>query len=759
MEPWRKLQEACARGYLQRVGALVRLHTILDRYAKTLGATKADGSLDLFKLEKLAGIRTSDDQDKLDQFRRRRTAAVHKASVPDFWIAFGDVRYVFDLLVAASAIDPKATPFDGHVQWTTIEEVVDRDGFPMVPSPSLFQKLRNGSAAPDEYEASGSLIAVFGLVEGVLSTEIPESATDGRFIEIFATYVRQETLELRWPGDGNETSQRMAEGFRVRKALSHGGHWGTFDRKRLPSIVDAYIDCLTTVANARATRAQRAADERAQAEVNVAKLRFAADVAKAQADAEAERARAAGKDADQKRLESKRTQQARVDALTAFRDLRSAHWSHVEEWQKRIELEPRGVVFGALFDLRKYGRHYATSVAAFFVFGFVTGFFDKAPSDPGLISKLTAVWNHSIVNFLLVNVALGMIVAVTLFWFRGVTRAKELEQKISDAQQRALDFEERLIRLRNAARASGADEAEIARVENEVPEADRLALFRGEAAGHAIFAGRFGSFLAFTIAIMTSFAVLFVTVDQLRIRYKPRHVPVGEPRSPSSNDAVVRVERVVRVKPTSVVASSYLKRPNEQYPPGLAFDGDAATAWNTPGRGKGEWIEAHFSEPILLHHIVFRNGWDSVSQFGDTFVRNAKFKTAKFLFDKGMTRTLSLAVDQRVATLDDLNVTTSTIRILAQEVWPGTAHMDLCLGEVEIYATIIEGAEPEPMPQIATSGDGVGVKSSSSVIASPSSSAAKVTPTLVDAGAADSTSGSLPKETLEMCESLGIPCD
>lgn len=40
LAPWREIQEACAKGAIQRIGAVVRLHAILD-----LGAKKLEGAM------------------------------------------------------------------------------------------------------------------------------------------------------------------------------------------------------------------------------------------------------------------------------------------------------------------------------------------------------------------------------------------------------------------------------------------------------------------------------------------------------------------------------------------------------------------------------------------------------------------------------------------------------------------------------------------------------------------------------------------
>ncbi len=153
--------------------------------------------------------------------------------------------------------------------------------------------------------------------------------------------------------------------------------------------------------------------------------------------------------------------------------------------------------------------------------------------------------------------------------------------------------------------------------------------------------------------------------------------------------------------PTSVRASTFIAARDRRYPPELAFDGDPATAWNEAahGHGRGEWIEASFDTLTEFQRVTVSTGWDHVSGHGeDLFLGNAHLRRVKLQVDGHTVARLDVAEDDREVTFEHLHAVGSTVRLVAEAVWPGARWSDLCIAEVAV-----EGVpRPAAVPSAAT---------------------------------------------------------
>jgi hypothetical protein len=156
------------------------------------------------------------------------------------------------------------------------------------------------------------------------------------------------------------------------------------------------------------------------------------------------------------------------------------------------------------------------------------------------------------------------------------------------------------------------------------------------------------------------------------------------------------------VTPTAVHASSFIAARDRQYPPELAFDGDPATAWNEAARGSGagEWIEASFDTPTEFRRVTLTTGWDRVSGHGeDLFTGNSHLRRVSLQVDGRTVGTLDVAEDDREVTFEHLHAVGSTVRLVAEAVWPGARWSDLCIAEITIEGTLRQTvASPPPRP-------------------------------------------------------------
>lgn len=142
-----------------------------------------------------------------------------------------------------------------------------------------------------------------------------------------------------------------------------------------------------------------------------------------------------------------------------------------------------------------------------------------------------------------------------------------------------------------------------------------------------------------------------------------------------------------RLVPTSTTASSFMSNGRDQYAPARAFDGDPATTWTEDARGPGdgEWLQARFAGPQLVQRVRITTGWNHTSPRGtDLFTGNSHLRRVRLVLGPNTAIERDVGADEREVVFDGLDAETSTVRIEAVSVWPGTRWADLCIGEVVI---------------------------------------------------------------------------
>lgn len=124
-----------------------------------------------------------------------------------------------------------------------------------------------------------------------------------------------------------------------------------------------------------------------------------------------------------------------------------------------------------------------------------------------------------------------------------------------------------------------------------------------------------------------------------------------------------------------------------RYAAGLATDGDPRTAWGASNgnHGRGEHLEVVFARPQHIHAIEIHTGFDRMSEkFGDLFKKNAHLKTLRIAFDDDPTKTrkLDIAKNQRVRTIEGIDLVVTRVRFIVDDVWEGDKYEDLHISEI-----------------------------------------------------------------------------
>jgi hypothetical protein len=172
----------------------------------------------------------------------------------------------------------------------------------------------------------------------------------------------------------------------------------------------------------------------------------------------------------------------------------------------------------------------------------------------------------------------------------------------------------------------------------------------------------------------------------------------GVPASEARHIQVDRLEVLSQVAPESRLLSPFArvssssKLPSDRYGtygPYAAIDGSEETAWveGVPGPGTGEWIQLTFPGTIELHLLGFDVGFDKNA---DLFAKNNRIKKATLVFSNGEQTSLSFEDARGLQEFSMVrapgpNVETTSIKIVVDEVYPGTAYDDPCLAEIEVW--------------------------------------------------------------------------
>jgi hypothetical protein len=126
-----------------------------------------------------------------------------------------------------------------------------------------------------------------------------------------------------------------------------------------------------------------------------------------------------------------------------------------------------------------------------------------------------------------------------------------------------------------------------------------------------------------------------------------------------------------------------------QYAPQAAIDGTVSTSWVEGGSGPGigEWLELRFPQEIELYSLGFSIGYDRDT---DIFYANNRIRSATLVFSSGEQTRLVFQDERGIQELPMVrapgpNIRTTSVKIIIDDVYPGTRHDDTCLAEVEVW--------------------------------------------------------------------------
>jgi len=137
-------------------------------------------------------------------------------------------------------------------------------------------------------------------------------------------------------------------------------------------------------------------------------------------------------------------------------------------------------------------------------------------------------------------------------------------------------------------------------------------------------------------------------------------------------------------------ASSFLPTDRGgQYQSWMAMDGTIETSWveGVAGPGIGEWIQFSFPGTVEIHYVNLDVGYD---RDDDIFYANNRIKRVIFVFSNGEQIEMDLS-DTRgmqvivLARAPGPSIETTFVKIVIEEVYPGSRHDDTCLAEIEVW--------------------------------------------------------------------------
>ena len=105
------------------------------------------------------------------------------------------------------------------------------------------------------------------------------------------------------------------------------------------------------------------------------------------------------------------------------------------------------------------------------------------------------------------------------------------------------------------------------------------------------------------------------------------------------------------------------------------------------GPGAGEWILLTFPGTVEVWGIGLDVGYD---RDADIFYANNRIKRATFILSNDEQITLGFSDTRGVqmihlARAPGPNIETTYVKMVIEEVYPGSRHDDTCLGEIEVW--------------------------------------------------------------------------
>jgi hypothetical protein len=126
-----------------------------------------------------------------------------------------------------------------------------------------------------------------------------------------------------------------------------------------------------------------------------------------------------------------------------------------------------------------------------------------------------------------------------------------------------------------------------------------------------------------------------------------------------------------------------------QYQSWMAMDGAPETSWveGVAGPGVGEWIQLDFPGIVEIHSINLDVGYD---RDADIFYANNRIKRATFIFSSEEQVEMTFSDSRGMQTIvlaraPGPNIETTFIKMVIEEVYPGSRYDDTCLAEIEVW--------------------------------------------------------------------------
>lgn len=125
-------------------------------------------------------------------------------------------------------------------------------------------------------------------------------------------------------------------------------------------------------------------------------------------------------------------------------------------------------------------------------------------------------------------------------------------------------------------------------------------------------------------------------------------------------------------------------------------DGSLSTPWceGATGAGIGEWLELTFPGPVEVTEIGVDVGYDRAADDADRperlFTDNNRLKQASLIFSGGQQAMVELEDVrgvQKISLVDapDGPITTTTIRLIIEDIYRGARFEDTCIAEIEVW--------------------------------------------------------------------------
>jgi hypothetical protein len=145
------------------------------------------------------------------------------------------------------------------------------------------------------------------------------------------------------------------------------------------------------------------------------------------------------------------------------------------------------------------------------------------------------------------------------------------------------------------------------------------------------------------------------------------------------------------------------------FEPSNLTDGKLDTSWqprSTSG-GVGEWFQLDFDGYVRLSRCSVGNGLQLVDALGDLFLLNNRLKKARLIFSDGVEQPITFDPTQRGQVRFDVPaVRTKSVRLVVDEIEPGSKFKDLAVSEIVCHGVPIVNGHIEGLFEAQRSYEG-----------------------------------------------------